>query len=831
LNPRFIKHEETELRQVRQILVSASWQWVVGGLLVTVLYIVFQGLMYIAAFAAVGSRITLGESVILFLKRNFISVFLPAGGISSLAFFTSPLEKRGVNKSQIHFASSIYAFIGILSVVAVAIPAFLWAISAGNVGWGEWAALLTITSICVVVYLVYQSLSREGKAQTLLLRIAPSAEIYLTNFRNNSIRRTDFIICILYSIIIEIIGIAHVYIAMVALGLEPSLPAAVMGYLIAVIFLIVSPFLRGFGAIEVSMAYILIRFGYTDTAAISTTFLFRFFEFWVPLFTGAASFLVKVNKLFMRIFPALFLFLLGIINIVSVLTPVISQRLNWILNFLPMGAVTVSNYFVLLTGLFLLVTAAFMLKGLKTAWFFAMGLSLLSLVGNLTKAGDYEEALFAVVVVLILISSRREYYVKNNPRLGVIDIPTILLSCGAVIVYGWLGFYFLDQKHFRANFGFFESLHYSVLNFFLIGSDTLTPQNIFAQNFVYSINIGGLFCLSFLVYVLVRPYVIRATSGKEDLEWAKLQLTAYGNSSLDYFKTYSDKLIYRFTEIDGFVSYRISGNYAVVLECPVCSSVHLAVGIKEFDIYCKQSGLKSIYFRVPEEKLTAFGTKKKLFLGQEGVLDLVGFSLDGGDRSSIRNALKKVTKSNFHAQIYTPPISDGILQRLKSVSDEWLTTTERTEIVFSQGMFDWDELKQQTIITVENQEEKVVAFLNIIPDYTKSVGNYDLIRKTADAPNGVVDFIMVQLFNHLKEKGYTAVNLGFAPLSGNADPRSFPERSMKFAYEKIRSFSHYKGLRASKEKFSPKWYNKYLMYDQDYDLFTIPKVLSNVIKP
>jgi phosphatidylglycerol lysyltransferase len=213
------------------------------------------------------------------------------------------------------------------------------------------------------------------------------------------------------------------------------------------------------------------------------------------------------------------------------------------------------------------------------------------------------------------------------------------------------------------------------------------------------------------------------------------------------------------------------------------------------------------------------------------VVDLTTFSLEGGSRKSIRNALKKVSDQGFYTKIYTAPIKDGLLQKLKSVSDEWLEETEREEIVFSQGMFIWDELKNQTIITVENTEEKIVAFLNVIPDYVKGEGTYDLIRKTVDAPNGVIDFIMVALFNHLKEQNYTAVNLGFAPLSGLITPHNFTERSMRFAYEKIRSFSHYKGLRASKEKFSPVWHNKYLIYDQDYDLLQVPNALTKVIKP
>jgi phosphatidylglycerol lysyltransferase len=145
-------------------------------------------------------------------------------------------------------------------------------------------------------------------------------------------------------------------------------------------------------------------------------------------------------------------------------------------------------------------------------------------------------------------------------------------------------------------------------------------------------------------------------------------------------------------------------------------------------------------------------------------------------------------------------------------------------------MFNWNELKNHTIITVESNEEKVVAFLNIIPDYAPEESTYDLIRKTKDAPNGVLDFIMIEMFKHLKSNGIKYVNLGFAPMSGLDDPHTFTERSMKFAYEKIRAFSHYKGLRDFKEKFDPIWYNKYLVYDQDYDLIQIPVVLTKVIK-
>jgi len=119
----FVRQERNELVRVKDVIHSADWKWVLVGIFLTVVYILLQGLMYVFAFAATRHKVSLADSTMLFIKRNLISVFLPAGGVSSLAFFTGAIEKKGIKNTQIHFASSIYGFIGILSVVIVAIPA------------------------------------------------------------------------------------------------------------------------------------------------------------------------------------------------------------------------------------------------------------------------------------------------------------------------------------------------------------------------------------------------------------------------------------------------------------------------------------------------------------------------------------------------------------------------------------------------------------------------------------------------------------------------------------------------------------------------------------
>jgi phosphatidylglycerol lysyltransferase len=829
----FLSHEKTELSRVKNIITGANIYWIFGGLGLVFFYIFLQGLMYFTSFATINTHIRLWDAIILFLKRNFISVFLPAGGVSSLVFFTSGIEKKGISKTQIYFASSIYAFVGILSVVIVAIPAFLFVVTGGSLGRGKWFALGGVIIILMKFVLVYYSLLRKRTLYNWILKVFPKMVILVEDLSNNKINRMQLIYTIIASVIIEFVGIAHVYISMKALDIPPSLSSAIMAYITVVLFLIISPFLRGLGAIEVSMTYVLIQSGFSNVESIAITLLFRFFEFWIPLFTGILSFLLKINKLLLRILPAVLIFVLGIVNIISVLTPVLPERLKILNDYLLVDFVSFSNSFVLVAGLFLLVTAAFMLKGLRTAWWFAIALSIISVFGHITKGIDYEEATIALLIVGSLLATRKEYYVKTNPKLGTTGIQTAILSIVAVMLFGVVGFYFLDKKHFQIDFNTLKSFQYTLQNFFLIGSRDLIPYDTFARDFLYLIKISGFASIAFLIYTLVRPYVFRITPTEEELSRARTLTQQFGNSSLDFFKTYSDKLIYTIPDINAYIAYRVSNNFAVVLEDPVSENRdEMSKCIISFSNFCYENGLKDIYYRVPKESLPVYTLlkMKNLFLGQEGVVDLNTFSLEGGERKSIRNALNKITEQGYKTQINTPPLRDGLIQKLKAVSEEWLKVTEREEIIFSQGMFVEKEIKEQTVITVENHEEKIIAFLNIIPDYVKNEGTYDMLRKTADAPNGIMDYILIELFNYFRAKGIQYVNLGFAPMSGLEDPHNFTEKSLKFAYEKIRSFSHFKGLREYKEKFKPQWNDKYLIYTNDYDLFQIPAVLNRVIK-
>jgi len=218
-------------------------------------------------------------------------------------------------------------------------------------------------------------------------------------------------------------------------------------------------------------------------------------------------------------------------------------------------------------------------------------------------------------------------------------------------------------------------------------------------------------------------------------------------------------------------------------------------------------------------------------VGLQYAIVLEPWTLAGGSKAGFRNELNKLTKLGFTFNVNTPPQKDAFLQQLKAVSDGWLKETDRTELVFSQGVFDEKELKNQTILSVENPEGKVVGFVNLIPDYVPDEANFDLMRKTEDAPNGTMDFLFVKMFEYLKNEGFKSCNLGMVPLAGIDEPVNLQESVLKLAYKRIHQFGHNKSLWVYLEKFDPELQMIYLAYDAPFDLIYLPSTLEKVFEP
>jgi phosphatidylglycerol lysyltransferase len=826
----FIRHENLELSKIGEQLSGSNPLYVGLGILLTCVYIIFQGKMYVHSYKALGITIPLKVALRLFLKRNFISIFLPAGGISSLAFFTTEVENRGATRSQIHLASAFFAFFSILSVAVISFPIFGFALLNYKLQNAELIGFIFLITLILCYFIAIYSISQKGKAYLWLSRISPAMTITLDEMISQSVNRRQLWFTLLFSIGIEIIGIVHLYIAMIALGFDPSWIAAFIGYIVMVLILVASPFLRGLGAIEVSLTYVLGQFGFPVIAAASIVLLFRFFEFWLPLLAGLISFVSRRNNIILRIIPPVMIFLLGVVNLISSITPAIPSRLKLVNEFLPTALINNSNELVLVVGLLLLILSVFLLQGSTRAWYIGLFLTAISAIGHIMKGADYEEAILALIAAVSLFYTRGHYALKPHRRLTRISYLVLFYSVAAVLLYGIIGFYFIDKHHFGIDFRFWEAVKIIFKLFFLFDDSGLTPLTKFGQDFLYSIYFLGASVLCFIFYSILRPYFSKPYNSAEDFSLAKEIVNKYGNSPLDFFKTYPDKFIFLSKERDGFVSFKMTRHFAFVLENPVCKDDEALIKmVQDFDHFCNENGFVSIYYRIPQQSLNLYRKmgKRSFPLGEEAIVDLTTFTLDGGKIKTTRSAINRLTSEGFDIKVYQPPLKEGLLQKLEMVSNNWLSDMNEKEIAFTQGVFDRSILKEQPVITVEDKEERVYAFLNLIPDFAPVEATYDLIRKVDDAPNGVLDMLMAKTLMYLKEQGYKSANLGLAPLSG-IEGTNLAEKTIQYAYENLKAFGHFKGLRKYKEKFFPRWEKKYLVYNYDFHLLQVPSALRRV---
>lgn len=828
----FFRNERKELAAIGPQLGSAHPAWVIAGVLIGMAYILCQGGIYRKAFSSVELKLPWWDALILFLKRNFIGVFLPAGSISSLAYFPSQLRRHGFNQSKVYQASSLFGFAGMLTVFLIGLPVVVYTVIGTSRFKESWLGLVAISIVIIGLFLIYRSLKSKGKLFVYLENRFPAAAVIISQLTETSVNTQKFTGAVMFSLGVELTGIITVYVSMLAIGAEASLGVAAAAYVMAVIMMVVSPLLKGLGAVEVSMVYVLTEFGYSAADALSVTILFRVFEFWMPLLLGLLAFSWRGRRLFLRTFPVLLIFTVGIVNVISAITPPEKSRMKLLASYLPLEAIHASNVFVLFSGLALLITSAFLIRGMKNAWRVAVIITFLSLIGNITKALDYEEASLCLLTLIFLLSTGNQYKIQSSLQKIRGGMLTGLMVFAAVLIFGFVSFYFISPRHFGVDFTWESALIHTLKSFLLVEDTSITPKTRFAREYSMIIRSLGFFTWIYLLINLTRTNKHRLGTVVGSLEKARLLLAQYGDSAVGYFKTYNDKLIFVSSEFDGFVSYRVSGNFAIALEGPVCPVEDKMYVIREFQDHCYQMGLRTAYYRVSENNLPIYeGLKKnKLMIGQEAIVDIAAFSLEGRDRKSLRNGLNSLNKNGYTAVVKEPPHDEQFLAELRKVSDEWLNV-EKTESVFSQGMFLASELQHQTVIYIQNKDGEVVAFLNVIPDYVPEECTYDLIRKKADSPPAAMDALIVRMIEYGRAAGKSFLNMGMVPMTGIDDSEKPAEMIIKVAGEKLKRFQHYKGLRFFKEKYAGIWENKYLIYDNELDLVQLPPALKNVMKP
>ena len=323
-----------------------------------------------------------------------------------------------------------------------------------------------------------------------------------------------------------------------------------------------------------------------------------------------------------------------------------------------------------------------------------------------------------------------------------------------------------------------------------------------------------------LVLLLINNYLC----GGNDLlanwdfsaERVKNVIEKFGGNEVSHLAFLQDKNIYFYSqngEDKVFFMYRIKTNKLIIMGEPVGDETYFQAAVQAFMDDADNYDYQLVFYEINEEFTMLLHEYGFDFIktGEEGLVKLSDFTLQGKKRRAQRALMNKFEREGYDFSFITPPYSDAVMAELKQVSDSWLG--KQNEKGFSLGFFDKDYLEKAPVCVVKDQAGKIVAFASMMPMDEKTL-SIDLMRHSQDAPSGIMDKIFISLFEYGKEQGYEYFDMGMAPLSNVGESRfSFiGERVARIIFEYGDRFYAFQGLRSYKNKYVTKWSSKYTAY-------------------
>ncbi len=522
----------------------------------------------------------------------------------------------------------------------------------------------------------------------------------------------------------------------------------------------------------------------------------------------------------------------GLVNLISLIGPSLPNRLAILENIFPLELLHLSRFLTLIIGFALIVSSINIYKRKHRAFQIVFTLLCLSVLFQLTKGLDYEEALICFVLIVFLLFVRKSFTVKSsipNLSLGIIRL---LLAIIVAFGYGVVGFWLLDQKEFGINFTIGDSVHKTLSFLSLAGDPALVPRTHYARWFLDSIYVISITAIAYSIFTLYRPaiYIFRILPGERHI--AKELAAKYGRDSQDFFKLWPDKSLFFSSSKTCFLAYSVGASFAVALADPVGPEEEIEETIKIFMEFCNENDWRLAFHQTLPNYLSIYMRLgfKKLKIGEDAIVDVAHFTIEGKAMKEFRHIINKMEKSGIHTQLFEPPIDDKTILELKNVSDEWLQIPGRRERSFTLGMFEPSYVKSTIIFAAVDENGDVLAFVNIIPSYRRGEATIDLMRRRSVVPNGMMDYLLLKLFVYNKEKGFERFSLGMAPMSGfrEHEEASAEEKAIHYFFQHLNFIFSFTGLRQYKSKFATYWEPRYTMYRNPLDLPRLAIALGKV---
>ncbi|HTV85362.1 MAG TPA: bifunctional lysylphosphatidylglycerol flippase/synthetase MprF [Dyella sp.] len=584
------------------------------------------------------------------------------------------------------------------------------------------------------------------------------------------------------------------------------------------------------GGLGVFEAVMLAGFGATGNQALSAPILgalaaYRGVYYLLPLCAAAVAVVIRearglrqatlLSPWFNGLLPPFFAGLTlvsGAVLLFSGATAALPGRMELLSDLLPLPVLEVSHFLSSVIGMSLLILARGLQRRLDAAYWLTLVLLIAGAVAQLLKGIDYEEATLLVLLAVALAPAHRLFY-RRASLFEVTFSFGWLLACATVLGCTlWLVFFSYQHVEYSRDLWWQFSFYHGN-----------APRALRAL--VGATGVALLFALT----TLIRSARPRPTLPDEAELARALPLIKHYSSAQAHLALMGDKSLLFDPAGKAFIMYGIEGRSWVAMGDPIGRDDRARQELVwTFREHCERAGGWPVFYQVNPADLDLYLEvgMSLLKVGEEARVKLEHFNLDGKSKKSLRNTVNKLHRDGLRLEIVPTEHVPALLPRLKPISDAWLRDKRVREKGFSLGGFD-ERYLARTPMAVVWQEDKPVAFANLLLTESMDEASVDLMRHVPDSPVGLMDYLFVELMLWAKDHGYRWFNLGMAPLSGLQSRRQAPlwNRFGALIFGRGERFYNFQGLHRYKDKFDPEWEPRYMAVPGG---IALPVVLTNV---
>ncbi len=487
--------------------------------------------------------------------------------------------------------------------------------------------------------------------------------------------------------------------------------------------------------------------------------------------------------------------LAGSILLISGNLPSDAARLGVLRDIIPVSFIEVSHLAGSVAGLLLIVISRGLYRKLYRAWKIAMVMMVIGLVASLLKGLDWEEAVGMIVTLSLLAAFRSAFYrveAASVFRLNGTWIVSILALMAAIF---WIGFFAYSHVEYR------DALWWR----FAFDAD--------ASRFLRASVVVALILLGItLNSVLYRRGAVQQEHVIPDVVRQLVQQSGKTEAQLDLL---GDKAFLVSPDETAYLAYCDTGGSLITRGEPIGdegAGRKLIWALREM---ADKAGKRCAFYAVSPKYLATYLDLglSILKIGEVARVSLQGFTLDGPTKKDFRYARNKASREGFEFAIVPKVDVPKVLDELRAISDNWMTSKQGEEKAFSLGYFDDTYLKNFDHAVLRNIETgRIVAFANLFQGADKHELSLDLMRYDPAGPKFAMDALFGELMLWGTANGFHWFSLGAAPFSGIESNQlsSLWNRVGGFVYEHGEHFYHFEGLRSFKQKFDPVWTPNYL---------------------